>query len=142
MFLFGLLIKHLTEIYRIESNFKNVCVVVKERHCPYPIEPLNGTMTVVGNQVIYACQNGLKYVGTCNKGEWSLGPPDCKPVRCSDPWLVENALINVTGFDLGSQVFYRCAKNFRPNTPNLNVSVCLSTSKWSAINFKCEGLIS
>lgn len=100
-------------------------------------------MTVVGGtQVIYACgQNGLKYVGYCSKGEWNIGPPECKPIRCGDPIVVENALLNVTGFELNSQVFYTCARNYRPlnSNSNSNVSVCLSTSKWSPVSLKCEG---
>lgn len=68
-----------------------------------------------------------------------MGPPDCKPVRCSDPIIIENAILNVNGFDVGSTVQYKCAKNYRAVTPSINVSVCMSNSKWSVANFKCEG---
>lgn len=107
--------------------------------CPQPPTVLNSVADVQGltylSPVIYRCDTGYELVGQTNiiecieDGTWDPLPPECHPVECGDPGLIDNALISVPMNTYNSVASYRCKSGYiiSGNTTRR----CQSNKKWS-----------
>ncbi|XP_058886297.1 sushi, von Willebrand factor type A, EGF and pentraxin domain-containing protein 1 isoform X1 [Acipenser ruthenus] len=104
----------------------------------------NGSIYMVGSEVIFSCEEGYQLIGTaqitCSEtGTWSDLIPYCQAVSCDSPTVPDNAVMKGSNFTYGKKVVFSCKAGFiLTEQPEI---YCLANSSWNKEPPKCESVM-
>ncbi|ESO92606.1 hypothetical protein LOTGIDRAFT_233055 [Lottia gigantea] len=112
-----------------------------------PAVPMVANANVSGSDILafsvveYRCHVGYSMVGDdtieCyENGEWTPGPPECRPVNCGEPLSFAHGSIQGFSYQLNDVLSYKCDPGYRLNGESRRT--CLETGFWSGEERVCN----
>lgn len=113
--------------------------------CSNPPSVINADMDIGGltylSPVTYKCNPGYELLGQTDviecveDGTWDPRPPECVPVECGDPGLIENGVVTALSFTYNSIASYRCNVGYSINGNSSRK--CQENKEWSGVSPRC-----
>lgn len=131
-----------TCVHPYSGDGKNCTEPVK---CKDPGSPefghRDGSNFLMGNEVLFGCQNGYELIGSSRllcleTGSWDSLVPYCKALSCPRPAVPENSVMTGTNFTYGSKVTFSCMNGYLPQVPY--EFQCLASLRWSGTPPVCH----
>lgn len=102
---------------------------------------MEGSKFGIGDAIFYTCEEGYDLVGdftrVCQQdGSWSNKAPECYPVNCPEPEMVNNGWYSGDSSDYKSIVTYYCEDGYE--IIGNNERTCLSNDSWSGNSPECK----
>ena len=95
-----------------------------------------------GDEVLFLCDSGYEMIGPSGvlclaDGTWDDDPPECAPVSCGLPPMVDHAMPDlVNGTLFPAHITYVCDTGYRAN--GSGAASCLAEGSWSQPSLACE----